>query len=143
MNVRAVTKNQTDLLEPSLAPPRKRSFTPKVAWSQTVSSRLDCLSCEGVTPLKMKECFHWGQACFFRTGDLSLNLCWSGRVRQLHRETDSKPVSSARHAPPLPVATCSLERPSVRKVLINPPQNRNRKQGASMGILRPGSLFSH
>lgn len=98
-----VTKDQTDLLKPSLAPPRKRSFTPKVAWSQTVSSRLDCLSCEGVTPLKTKECFHWGQACFFRTGDLSLNLCWSGRVRQLHRQKDSKP---RKLGPPRAPAPC-------------------------------------
>lgn len=88
--------NLSDLLEPSQASPSKRSFTPKMAWSQTVNVRLECLSWEGLTPLNTKECFHWGQACFFATGDFSFSLCWSGRVRQLQEgETLALPAGPA------------------------------------------------
>lgn len=63
--------------------------------------------------MKTKECFHWGQACFFRTGDFSLNLCWSGRVRQLSRKQIQNAVSPALPQPPLPALAQKSAKPNT------------------------------
>lgn len=105
--------NLSDLPELSLASPSKRSFTPKMAWSQTVNSRLDCLSWEGLTPLNTKECFHWGQACFFATGDFRCSFCWSGRVRQL-QEGGRQWLWNAGPARPPPLVVPAVVGPRAR-----------------------------